>query len=218
MTRAAIHVLINRRDIVLPETPITAELILCRAGDYGPDYELFVLRDEHDATGGTKLERSEGIGEREEWDALPRHPGQRDVRRDPPSTITTIVQEPPPRGGSATARRAGLPARTADPAARHRDRCSRRSRTPDGIFSRSPHRRAPQDHSSLSAVRNGHVLGKARSAPRIGHGEPVATNLEVHFGRAWRRFSWHRNSPWIPGRDDLLTHMEFARARLENPQ
>ena len=48
--------------------------------------------------------------------------------------------------------------------------------------------------------------------------EPLASNPELHFGRAWRRFSWHRNCAWIPGRDDLLTHLEFARARLENPQ
>lgn len=48
--------------------------------------------------------------------------------------------------------------------------------------------------------------------------EPAASNAEVHFGRTWRRFSWHRNCPWVPGRDDLLTHLEFARARLENPQ
>lgn len=48
--------------------------------------------------------------------------------------------------------------------------------------------------------------------------EPAASNVEVHFERTWRRFSWHRNCPWVPGRDDLLSHLEFARARLENPQ
>jgi hypothetical protein len=47
--------------------------------------------------------------------------------------------------------------------------------------------------------------------------EPQSSNLEVHFGRTWRRFSWHRNSPWVPGRDDLLTHLEFARVRLNDP-
>ncbi len=46
--------------------------------------------------------------------------------------------------------------------------------------------------------------------------EPQASNLEVHFGDTWRRFSWHRNSEWIPGRDDLLTHFEFALARLND--
>lgn len=49
-------------------------------------------------------------------------------------------------------------------------------------------------------------------------GEPEASNLEVHFDRSWRRFSWHRNSEWRPGRDDLLTHLEFARVRLNNPR
>lgn len=47
-------------------------------------------------------------------------------------------------------------------------------------------------------------------------GEPTASNLEMHFGRAWRRFSWHRNTDWRPGRDDLLSHFEFARARLND--
>lgn len=48
--------------------------------------------------------------------------------------------------------------------------------------------------------------------------EPASSNLEMHFGRPWRRFSWHRNSPWVPGRDDLLGHLEFARARLQRTQ
>jgi len=47
-------------------------------------------------------------------------------------------------------------------------------------------------------------------------GEPTASNLEMHFARAWRRFSWHRNTDWRPGRDDLLSHFEFARARLND--
>lgn len=47
-------------------------------------------------------------------------------------------------------------------------------------------------------------------------GEPTASSLEMHFGRAWRRFSWHRNTDWRPGRDDLVSHFEFARARLND--
>jgi hypothetical protein len=47
-------------------------------------------------------------------------------------------------------------------------------------------------------------------------GEPTASNLEVHFERSWRRFSWHRNAEWRPGRDDLLSHFEFALARLND--
>jgi Prokaryotic E2 family E len=46
--------------------------------------------------------------------------------------------------------------------------------------------------------------------------EPTASNLEMQFGRPWRRFSWHRNGEWRPGRDDLLSHFEFARARLND--
>jgi hypothetical protein len=42
-------------------------------------------------------------------------------------------------------------------------------------------------------------------------------SMEVHFGRNWRRYSWHRNVEWVPGRDDLLSHFEFAMARLQRP-
>jgi hypothetical protein len=43
-------------------------------------------------------------------------------------------------------------------------------------------------------------------------------SLENHFGSLWRRYSWHRNTPWEPGRDDLLGHFEFALARLQRPE
>jgi hypothetical protein len=42
--------------------------------------------------------------------------------------------------------------------------------------------------------------------------------IEPHFGRQWRRYSWHRQVPWNPGRDDLLSHFDFAVARLERPE
>ena len=45
-----------------------------------------------------------------------------------------------------------------------------------------------------------------------------AESMESHFGRQWRRFSWHRNAEWLPGRDDLVGHFEFAVARLQRPQ
>jgi hypothetical protein len=43
-------------------------------------------------------------------------------------------------------------------------------------------------------------------------------SIEVHFDRRWRRYSWHRNVPWQPGRDDLVGHFEFALARLQRPE
>jgi len=43
-------------------------------------------------------------------------------------------------------------------------------------------------------------------------------SIESHFGRTWRRYSWHRNVPWVPGRDDLSSHYEFAVARLQRPE
>jgi hypothetical protein len=43
-------------------------------------------------------------------------------------------------------------------------------------------------------------------------------SVEEHFGNCWRRYSWHRNAPWQPGRDDLVSHFEFALARLQRPE
>jgi Prokaryotic E2 family E len=43
-------------------------------------------------------------------------------------------------------------------------------------------------------------------------------SIEIHFGRTWRRYSWHRNSAWVPGRDDLVGHFEFCVARLQRVQ
>jgi hypothetical protein len=45
-----------------------------------------------------------------------------------------------------------------------------------------------------------------------------AESLEPHFGRMWRRYSWHRNAPWLPGRDSLISHFEFSVARLQRPE
>lgn len=43
-------------------------------------------------------------------------------------------------------------------------------------------------------------------------------SIEQHFGTSWRRYSWHRNAPWVPGRDCLSSHFEFAIARLQRAQ
>ncbi len=45
-----------------------------------------------------------------------------------------------------------------------------------------------------------------------------AESVETYFSRQWRRFSWHRNVPWQPGRDDLVGHFEFVVARLQRPE
>ncbi len=42
-------------------------------------------------------------------------------------------------------------------------------------------------------------------------------SIEVQFDRTWRRYSWHRNTTWVPGRDDLIGHVEFCVARLQRP-
>jgi E2/UBC family protein E len=48
--------------------------------------------------------------------------------------------------------------------------------------------------------------------------EPAGTSEESAFGETWLRFSWHRNSAWVPGRDDLVSHFDFALARLLRPE
>lgn len=60
VTSLPIHVFINRREIDLPSSPLTAEQILA-AGDYGPDYDLFLLHGEGDPSGGIRLERAESV-------------------------------------------------------------------------------------------------------------------------------------------------------------
>jgi hypothetical protein len=42
-------------------------------------------------------------------------------------------------------------------------------------------------------------------------------SMESHFGLTWRRYSWHRNTEWRPGRDDVVSHFDFALARLQRP-
>jgi hypothetical protein len=44
----------------------------------------------------------------------------------------------------------------------------------------------------------------------------AADSKELHVGREWRRFSWHRpqSSPWNPNVDNLQSNLEFIRKRL----
>lgn len=45
------HIFINRRDVEAPTSPLTGLAILA-LGDYGPEYELYLLHGEGDPTGG----------------------------------------------------------------------------------------------------------------------------------------------------------------------
>nr|WP_301334444.1 E2/UBC family protein [Solimonas sp. SE-A11] len=42
-----------------------------------------------------------------------------------------------------------------------------------------------------------------------------ADTVEQHGGKPWQRFSWHYQRPWKPGRDTLLSHLDFCRSRLQ---
>ncbi|TAK22130.1 MAG: hypothetical protein EPO26_12665 [Chloroflexota bacterium] len=41
-----------------------------------------------------------------------------------------------------------------------------------------------------------------------------ADSIEQYLGRAWRRFSWHRNGVWRVDGNPLLDHFAFFEARL----
>lgn len=55
-----VHVFINRRKIELPAGMQSGEQILT-VGDYGPDYNLFLLKGEGDPSGGAQIERTQMI-------------------------------------------------------------------------------------------------------------------------------------------------------------
>lgn len=40
-----------------------------------------------------------------------------------------------------------------------------------------------------------------------------ADSVEVYLGRAWRRFSWHRNGAWTPAGNGLLDHYAVVEQR-----
>ena len=51
MNASPFHIFINRRDIEAPTSPMTGLTILA-LGDYGSEYELYLLQGEGDPTGG----------------------------------------------------------------------------------------------------------------------------------------------------------------------
>lgn len=65
----------------------------------------------------------------------------------------------------------------------------------------------PHAHPDMFYVEVG-VLLSGGKVPRS------AEHVEGHVGRQWRRFSWHLNNRWHPGRDGLLTFIAFIEARL----
>jgi hypothetical protein len=42
--------------------------------------------------------------------------------------------------------------------------------------------------------------------------------LEELGGSVWRRFSWHRNVPWNPGRDSLVSFVSFVEDNFARGQ
>jgi len=53
-------------------------------------------------------------------------------------------------------------------------------------------------------------------AVRLANGgvPQAGESIESYIGRQWRRFSWHLNRPWNPGRDSLRTWVSHVEERL----
>jgi hypothetical protein len=208
----AIHVFINRRKVELPSSPQTGEQIL-NAGDYGPDYSLFLLQGEGDPSGGTQIDRSESIDVKNgmHFRAIPGNANFGAALNTAAAAGNEVLVEDLERlsdQGFAVdvlveGAEVGIVIRDVP--------------LPPGAYSIATTDLLlktttlyPQSEMDMFWVDPDLVLASG--------GEPASSNLEMHFGRPWRRFSWHRNTPWVPGRDDLLGHFEFARARLQRPQ
>jgi hypothetical protein len=54
----------------------------------------------------------------------------------------------------------------------------------------------------------------------LANGAPARQSevLEELSGKVWRRFSWHRNAEWKPGRDSLVSFISFIEDRLGRDQ
>ena len=51
---------------------------------------------------------------------------------------------------------------------------------------------------------------------RLASGAPPQQSevLETLAGAVWRRFSWHRNTAWMPGRDSIVNFVSFIEDNL----
>lgn len=208
----AIHVFINRRRVELPSSPQTGEQIL-NAGDYGPDYNLFVLKGEGDPSGGVQIDRSESIEVKNgmHFRAIPGNANFGAALNSAAAAGNEVLAEDLERLSEqgfefevlVEGAEVGIVVRDVP--------------LPPDAYSipitdllLKTTTLYPQSEMDMFWVDPDLVLASGA--------EPASSNLEMHFGRPWRRFSWHRNSPWMPGRDDLLGHFEFARARLQRAQ
>jgi hypothetical protein len=61
MPQPPFHLHLNRREVVASETPMTGLEIL-GLGDYGADYELYLLQGEGDPTGGELITHDRELG------------------------------------------------------------------------------------------------------------------------------------------------------------
>lgn len=208
----AIRVFINRRKIAVPSSPQTGEQLL-DAGAYGPDYNLFLLNGEGDPTGGTPIDRSASIDVKNgmHFRAIPSDANFGAALASVTALGNALLVEDLARLNEhgfacevlVEGAEVGIIIRDVPLPA---DAYSKRST--DLLLKTTT--LYPQSEMDMFWVDADLVLASGA--------DPAASNLEMHFGRPWRRFSWHRNSPWMPGRDDLLGHFEFARARLQRVQ
>ena len=197
------HIKINRRPFETHESKLTGLQILNLAG-YGDEYELFELHGEGDPSGGQPrpLDAVIEIHEGQHFRAIPKDANfgfqssgapdlDTDVARLAEEYDVELLQD----GMLVGVVLRGVPL----PAGYNKDSCDLMVQTTIQY---------PASAMDMLWV-DEDLLLTGGAVPQSGE------SMEGHFGRTWRRFSWHRNSPWVPGRDDLGGHIEFCLARLQ---
>jgi hypothetical protein len=200
-----VHVFVNRQKVELPTTELTGAQLLERAGFQGNTWDLLRLQGEGDPTGGTVIQAAQVITVKngEHFRVLP---GNRTfgLTGQLPRELVADAEE--------FTRITGFPCDLIAQGNRvfvH----IKGARLPSGKF------RAEQTdvlfqtdmQYRMSAMDMFWVnLDVIHADGRVPQ---AAETIEHYLGRQWRRYSWHRNGIWNPGRNGILDHYAFVEAR-----
>lgn len=199
------NILINRRRFDAPSTPLTGVQILSLAG-YGGDYGLYLLHGEGDPTGGRLVVPDEEVEIKNglHFRAIPGNANFGYAATTGNPDLDGELARIEASGRTVEALQEGFNVGVVIKAIALPAGYSKAST--DMLLMTTL--QYPADAMDMFWVDPDVVLSSG-GIPQGGE------SLETHFGRPWRRFSWHRNSTWVPGRDDLVGHLEFSLARLE---